>query len=243
MEISVIVAFFAGVLSFLSPCILPLVLPYISFISGISVYEIKLGKIDVRSRSKIVLSTLYFIIGFTLVFILFGIVAGYIGGVLISVKDLLSRIAGLVFIAFGVHLLGIFRIPFLDYEKRFNISVSGGNFVTSMGIGMAFGFGWTPCIGPILGGILGIAFYSANTWYGALLLATYSLGLSIPFFIVSIFVNSALMILSKLKKLVKLVEIVSGIILILIGIVLLTGNLGLLANYILELFPFLLNLG
>ncbi|MCX8029489.1 MAG: cytochrome c biogenesis protein CcdA [Brevinematales bacterium] len=244
VDIGILVAFVAGILSFLSPCILPLVLPYISFISGISVLNMKDKNITTRDRVLIILSTAYFVLGFTIVFLLFGIVAGQIGGILISIKDIMSRIAGIIILAFGLHLIGIIRISFLDYERRItSFTPEKSNFFTSFVMGLLFAFGWTPCIGPILGGITSIAFYSGNLIYGGVLLFVYSLGLSIPFLLVSIFINSAVSLISKLKKVVKVVEVTSGIILILIGLALVTDSLGIISGYLLDLFPFLGTLG
>lgn len=244
MEIGIPLAFIAGFLSFLSPCILPLILPYISLISGVSVASIKSGVIGSKERLRIILSTLYFIVGFTIVFIVFGIIAGQVGGVLVSVKEIFSRVAGVIIIIFGLHLLGILKIRFLDYEKRFgNFSTENTNFWTSFVMGVLFAFGWTPCIGPILGGIVSIAFYSGNVVYGGVLLGVYSIGLSLPFFIVSFFIDSAILVLAKLKKIVKFVEITSGVILILLGLALLTNTLGAISGYIIDIFPFLKSIG
>lgn len=244
MEVGIPIAFLAGLLSFLSPCILPLVLPYISLISGVSISSIKAGSVGKGERVRIIISTFYFVIGFTVVFIVFGVVAGQVGGFLVSLKDILSRVAGVTIVIFGLHLLGILKIPFLDYEKRINnFSPDKSNFFTSFVMGLLFAFGWTPCIGPILGSIVGIAFYGGNVYYGALLLGVYSLGLAIPFFVVSIFVDSAVSIISSAKKLVRFVEIFSGIILVLVGIALITNTLGIISGIILEIFPFLGKLG
>lgn len=244
MEIGVILAFLAGILSFFSPCVLPLVIPYISLISGISVANIKSREIENRERTKIIFSTLCFVVGFTVVFILFGIVAGQVGGVLTPLKNTLSKIAGLIIIIFGLYLMGILKIPFLDYEKRIDIlSSRRGGYLSAFLMGISFAFGWTPCVGPVLGGIIGIAFHSGNTVYGGVLLGVYSLGLSIPFFITSIFVNTAIRSMSKLKKTVSLIKISSGTILTLIGIAVATDSLGVVSNYIIELFPFLRGIG
>lgn len=244
MEVGIPIALVAGLLSFLSPCILPLILPYISLISGISISSIKEGQISSRDRLIIILSTLFFIIGFTIVFIVFGIIAGQFGGVLADAKNILSKIAGAIIIIFGLHILGIIRIPFLDYEARIrNFPTQRIRFLTAFVMGLLFAFGWTPCIGPILGSIIGIAFYGGNTTYGAVLLGVYSIGLAIPFFIVAIFINSAVSLIAKLRNVVKFVEIASGIILILVGIALITDTLGVISGYLLDLFPFLGSLG
>lgn len=244
MEVGIPIALIAGLLSFISPCILPLILPYISLISGISISTIKEGQITSKDRLTIILSTLFFVIGFTIVFIVFGVVAGQFGGILAEAKNILSKVAGAIIIIFGLHILGIIRIPFLDYEARIkNFPTQRANFLTAFIMGLLFAFGWTPCIGPILGSIIGIAFYEGNTTYGAILLSVYSIGLAIPFFIVAIFINSAVSLIAKLKNVVRFVEIVSGIILILIGIALITDFLGVISGYLLDLFPFLGNLG
>jgi len=151
MDITIPIAFLAGVLSFLSPCVLPLVLPYISYISGVSISALKGGEIKGSERIRVILSTLYFILGFSIVFITFGVIAGQIGGVLVNIKEWIGRIGGVIIIILGLHMVGIIRIPFLDYEKRADMSNLKGGYLVSLLIGMAFAFGWTPCIGPLLG--------------------------------------------------------------------------------------------
>ncbi|MGC8766443.1 MAG: cytochrome c biogenesis CcdA family protein [Brevinematia bacterium] len=244
MEVGIMVAFFAGILSFLSPCILPLILPYISLISGISLSSIKSGEIGKKERLKVILSTIYFILGFTLIFIIFGIIAGQIGGILITIKDILARVAGVIIIIFGLHLLGILKIPFLDYEKRVgNFSYNKTSFITAFVMGLLFAFGWTPCIGPILGTIVGIAFYSGNATQGAILLSIYSLGLALPFLIVAVFIDHSINLISRFRKTTKFIEVTSGVILIFIGVALATNTLGIISGWISDLFPFLVKLG
>ncbi len=243
MDITIPIAFLAGVLSFFSPCVLPLVLPYISYISGVSISTLKSGEIKQNERLRVILSTLYFILGFSIVFITFGIIAGQLGGLLVNIKEWIGRIGGAIIIILGLHMIGIIRIPFLDYEKRANISNFEGGYLTSLLIGMAFAFGWTPCIGPILGGIIGIAVYEGNTILGATLLGIYSLGLGLPFFLTSIFVNAFVKLISKFKNAVRITEIVGGIIITLLGILLVSSSISIISSFIIKVFPFLATFG
>jgi cytochrome c-type biogenesis protein len=243
MDITIPIAFLAGVLSFLSPCVLPLVLPYISYISGVSISALKGGEIKGSERIRVILSTLYFILGFSVVFITFGVVAGQIGGVLVNIKEWIGRIGGVIIIILGLHMVGIIRIPFLDYEKRADMSNLKGGYLVSLLIGMAFAFGWTPCIGPILGGIIGITIYEGNPILGAVLLGTYSLGLGLPFFLTSIFINVFVKLISKFKNAVRITEIVGGIIIILLGIILISSSISIISSFIIKVFPFLATFG
>jgi len=243
MGITASVAFLAGVLSFLSPCVLPLVLPYISYISGVSVSVLRSNELAKSERVKVILSTLYFILGFSVVFVLFGVIAGQIGGVLISFKDWIGRLGGVLIALLGLHMIGVIRIPFLDYEKRVDVSNYSVGYLSSLFIGMLFAFGWTPCIGPILGGIVGVALYSGNALYGAFLLGMYSLGLGIPFFLTSLFVDYFIQFISKFKRAVRITEILGGIIILVMGILLLFSSISVVSSFIIKLFPFLSNLG
>ncbi|MEN2998702.1 MAG: cytochrome c biogenesis protein CcdA [Brevinematia bacterium] len=237
MEVSIPIVFLAGLLSFLSPCVLPLVLPYISLISGISVSNIKQGKISVRDRVRIVISTLYFTIGFTIIFIVFGVIAGQVGEILSSVKEILSRVMGIIVLVFGLHIIGLLRIPFLEQEKRIgNFSSEKASFLTAFLMGVSFALGWTPCVGPILGTVVGIALHSGSMLYGGALLGVYSLGFSLPFFIISVFIESSVSMLSKARKALRAVGLISGGILVLVGILLITDTMETVSQYFIGIF-------
>lgn len=229
-------AFAAGVLSFLSPCVLPLVPGYISFISGISLEEMQGGVDRWRNLGKASLGSLFFGAGFTLVFILLGATATVVGKFLFVSLPLLQRIAGAIIVVFGLHILGLFHLKFLYRERRFfptgrRASLLGGFF-----LGMAFALGWTPCLGPILAGILAYASTQQTVAQGMLLLGVYSLGLGVPFLAVAVAMNAFEGILQRVKRHMRTLELVSGVLLIILGIMVYTGSLSQLAYYVVGLF-------
>ncbi|MCX7919134.1 MAG: cytochrome c biogenesis protein CcdA [bacterium] len=232
MQVSLITAFIAGLLSFISPCVLPLVPGYISFISGVSLEEMKRTN-DVSNRSrilkKVAINSVLFILGFSIVFILLGATATYIGGFLQSKMNVLSKIAGVVVIIFGLHTAGLFNIKFLQYEKRFQTRGKPLTLIGSLLIGMAFAFGWSPCIGPILAAILVYASTQETVYQGIGLLASYSLGLGIPFFIAGLAVNVFFGVFNWMKKYLHAIEIIAGVFLIVLGILIFTNQLQVLA--------------
>ncbi|MDH3956991.1 MAG: cytochrome c biogenesis CcdA family protein, partial [Desulfobacteraceae bacterium] len=181
-------AFVAGLLSFFSPCVLPLIPAYFTFITGFSIEELT-EEYNSEIRKKVCLSTFLFVLGFSLVFILMGASASYLGGLMYTYKKLIRIIGGILIIILGIHLTGLIRIPGLDFEKRINLEKKPLHFFGTLIIGMAFGAGWSPCIGPLLGSILIIAGSQETVWQGVLLLGIYSAGLAIPFIIISIFIN------------------------------------------------------
>jgi len=241
-DISFVAAFFAGVISFISPCVLPLVPAYISIMSGVSLEELTTNN-SAKMRTKILISSLVFILGFSLVFVLLGASATYVGKFLLTRMAIVRIVAGSVIIIFGLHLTGIFRIKFLLYEQRFNKKQSKISYVSTFFIGMAFAFGWSPCLGPILSAILGIAAMQENVSQGVALLSVYSLGLGLPFFLTALATNYCLGIFNRIKKHLRLVEIVSGIFLIIIGILILFDFFTILSSYTYKWFPFLQNIG
>jgi len=221
-EVSLMAAFIAGLFSFFSPCVLPLVPGYISFISGISLEEIEQGD----KQNKVIIGSIFFILGFSLVFILLGATATFIGSFLLEKAFILEKIAGIIIIIFGIHMSGLYRIKFLDYEKRLYAKNRPVNIVVGpFLIGLAFAFGWTPCIGPILAGILIYAGTQKTLYQGILLLMIYSAGLGIPFLLTALALNKFYMLSSKIKKYFKTIEIVGGVLLILVGLLILTDNL------------------
>jgi len=227
-KVSFIAAFFAGLLSFLSPCILPLIPGYISFISGTTIEEMTGRKSENRGQkteTKIILNILLFIFGFSFVFIALGASATAIGGILQTRLALISKIAGVVIVVFGLHLLGLFKIKAFYSEKRFHLRTKPLGLFGSFIIGLAFAFGWTPCIGPILAGILAFAATEEKVLHGVFLLSIYSAGLGIPFLLTGIAINRFFTAYNKIKHHFRKVEIISGILLIIIGIMVFTDNL------------------
>ena len=234
--IELIIAFGAGLISFLSPCVLPLIPGYISFISGSSLNELLTNK-------KInIIPLILFTLGFSFVFIMFGAAASYLGQVLLQNSQTLRIIAGLVIVVFSLQLIGIVNIGFLNFEKKI-YTKKNNNIWFSFIIGMAFGFGWTPCIGPILGSILALASTEETIFRAIILLSFYSLGLAIPFILSGYLMQRFLMFSKNFKKNINLVSKGGGVILLITGILILTNQLQVLGYYILNSLPFLQNFG
>ena len=234
--IELLIAFGAGLISFLSPCVLPLIPGYISYISGASLDELLANK-------KInLLPLILFTLGFSFVFIIFGAAASYLGQVLLQNSETLRIIAGLIIIIFSLQLIGIININFLNFEKKI-YTQKNNNIWFSFIIGMAFGFGWTPCIGPILGSILALASTEETIYKAILLLSFYSLGLAIPFILSGYLMQKFLLFSKNFKRNINLVTKGGGIILLITGILILTNQLQILGYYILNYLPFLQNFG
>ena len=234
--IELVIAFGAGLISFLSPCVLPLIPGYISFISGASLNELLTNK-------KInIIPLILFTLGFSFVFIMFGAAASYLGQVLLQNSQTLRIIAGLIIVIFSLQLIGIVNIGFLNFEKKI-YTKKNNNMWFSFIIGMAFGFGWTPCIGPILGSILALASTEETIFRAIILLSFYSLGLAIPFILSGYLMQRFLMFSKNFKKNINLVSKGGGAILLITGILILTNQLQVLGYYILNSLPFLQNFG
>ena len=216
-------AFLAGLLSFFSPCVLPLIPAYFTFITGFSLEELTEGNIEIRK--KVILSTISFVLGFSVVFILMGGSASYLGGLIYKYKNLIRIIGGVLIIILGIHLTGVFRIRSLEFEKRIQIEKKPLHFLGTFIIGMAFGAGWSPCIGPLLGSILIVAGSQETIGQGMVLLGVYSAGLALPFVIISVFINFLLIFIQRASQVLKYVNVVAGILLILVGLVLVTNKL------------------
>ena len=232
-EVSLMAAFLAGLLSFISPCVLPLVPGYISFISGISLEDIENKR--QQNKNTIIISSLFFIIGFSLVFILLGATATLLGSFLLEKAFILKKVAGLIIIFFGIHISGLYRIKFLDYEKRIYTNTRPVNIIVGPFLmGLAFAFGWTPCIGPVLAAILVYAGTQDTVSQGILLLTLYSAGLGIPFLLTALAINKFYLFSNKIKKHFKVIEIVGGALLILIGGLILTDNLQRIVYYFIQ---------
>ena len=234
--IELFIAFGAGLISFLSPCVLPLIPGYISFISGASLNEL-------LAKKKInLIPLILFTLGFSFVFIMFGAAASYLGQVLLQNSQTLRIIAGLVIIIFSLQLIGIININFLNFEKKV-YTKRNNNIWFSFIVGMAFGFGWTPCIGPILGSILALASTEETILKAIILLSFYSLGLAIPFILSGYLMQRFLMFSKNFRKNINLVSKIGGAILLITGILILTNQLQIFGYYILNYLPFLQNFG
>ena len=217
-------AFLAGFLSFLSPCVLPLIPAYFTFITGFSLEELTEDR-NSEIRKKVVFSTVSFVCGFSLVFILMGASASYLGGLIYNYREIIRIIGGMLIILMGVHLTGIIRIPGLDVEKRIHMKKKPLPFLGVFIIGMAFGAGWSPCIGPLLGSILIIAGSQETVRQGIVLLAIYSAGLALPFIFLSVFIHLLLMVIKKASRFLQYVNAAAGILLIIAGLILVTNKL------------------
>lgn len=226
-------AFVAGVLTFFAPCTLPLVPGYLAFISGMSLNDLNGAEKKGAARRKVLKNSLLFMLGFSAVFIVFGAAAGGVGFLLSQYRAVLTRIGGIVVITFGLLMLGIFKIPFLQKSIRVRIPTffTIGKPSSSFVLGAAFATGWTPCIGPILGSIFLIAAVSTSPVSGAFLLAVFSLGLSTPFFLVALGITSVSKYISKISNYLHVVSVIGGIFLVLLGILLLLDKTALLITY------------
>jgi len=222
-DISYNAAFFAGLLSFLSPCILPLIPAYFTFITGFSLEEL-LNESSGKIRIKVVISTLFFVGGFSLVFILLGASASLLGGLIQKFSTYIRVVGGVVIIILGIHLTGLIRIRFLEVEKRIQINKPLHIFGTFI-IGMAFGAGWTPCIGPLLGSVLIIAGNQDTVGQGIALLSIYAIGLALPFIFLSFFINYVIVFIKRAVKFMKYFNYAAGVLLIILGIFLVTNKL------------------
>jgi len=232
-QVSVVTAFIAGLFSFLSPCVLPLVPGYISIISGSSLDQLKAQAQEKDSAlfRTVLMNSILFIVGFSITFIALGASATWIGQILVSKMRFLGQIAGLVLIVFGIHLTGLVKINALYKDKRFHNVQKPRGLLGALVLGLAFAFGWTPCIGPILAGILTIASTKQTVTEGMFLLAIYSAGLGIPFLLTSLALNQFLAFYGRFKKHFHAVEVISGALVIAVGLLILTGSLSRLATY------------
>lgn len=226
---NLLIAFGGGILAFFSPCFLPLVPAYLIYITGLSFDEIK------NTRIKTVLHSALFILGFTFVFTLLGTAAGVVGEALFVFKDFLRILGGALIILLGLYLAGIIRLPFLDIERRITISSKPSGYVGTFFVGMVFAFGWSPCVGPILAGILTLAAQSGTAGQGALMLIAFSLGLGLPLFLVSIAVDFTLSLLKKVEKYLGAIHFICGFSLVIVGILLVMNYLPTISSWLIDL--------
>ncbi len=237
---AMLIALVAGVISFLSPCVLPIVPPYLAYMSGVSLADMS-GKATARRRA--VIAALFFVLGLSTVFLILGFTASAFGAFFLQNQVLFAQISGVVVIVFGLHFLGVFRLGFLDQEARLDAGDKGGSSFGAYILGLAFAFGWTPCIGPQLGAILSLAASEASVARGTLLLGIYAAGLGIPFLLAAMFITRAMGFMNRIKRHMKLIERVMGGLLLLVGLAMLTGAFTSLAFWLLETFPALATLG
>jgi cytochrome c-type biogenesis protein len=229
-DVTYSIAFLYGLLSFFSPCVLPLIPSYFCIITGLSLEELTQSP-KAALRRKIIISTLAFVLGFSFVFILLGASASYLGGIVGPHKNVIRILGGALIIIFGLHLTGIVRIPWLQYEKRVRLQQRPLHLLGILLVGMAFGAGWTPCIGPILGSLLVLANDKETVGQGMRLLSTYSLGLSLPFILLSAGINYLLVFTKKATKVLRFANPVAGVLLLLTGMLLIMDKLRLLSWY------------
>jgi cytochrome c-type biogenesis protein len=235
-------ALLAGLVSFLSPCVLPLVPPYLCYMAGVTLDQLAGHHEERVARRTVMLSAASFVLGFSTIFVLLGATASAVGRLVASYSGVLSVIGGLIIIVMGLHFLGLFRIPLLQRQMRLDVDSDAGP-IGSYVMGLAFAIGWTPCIGPVLGTILLVAGSEQTVGAGALLLATYSLGLGIPFIIAGLFAGPFLRLMRRYRDHLARVEQVMGALLVLTGVLFLTGQLTVFSFWIISMFPALGQIG
>ncbi len=232
-DVGILIALSAGILSFLSPCVLPLVPSYLTFVTGMSLEDLQ----DGVNRKATLIHSVLFVAGFSLVFIILGASASFLGQFFRAYEVWIARIGGLVIIALGLHLAGVFRLVPLLQEKRLHLADKPAGYLGTLGVGMAFGAGWTPCIGPVLGAILTYGFSQDTMWAGVGLLAVYSLGLAIPFLISALALDWFLRVFKRFRRWIPVVEKASGLLLIVLGLLLMTGTFTILSGWLTRFTP------
>ena len=237
---AMLIALVAGVLSFLSPCVLPIVPPYLAYMGGVSMTDMEE---DRAARRRVLMTAAFFVMGLSTVFLLLGIASSALGRSFLQYQDWFLTISGIVVMIFGAHFLGVYRIGFLDREARVDVGDKGGSAMGAYILGLAFAFGWTPCLGPILGAILGLAASEADVGRGTTLLAVYAVGLGIPFLLVAAFFPRMKGFIGWMKRNTVRIERISGLLLWTIGFMMVTGQLATMSFWLLETFPALAALG
>ena len=236
-------ALLAGILSFVSPCVLPIVPPYLAWLAGVSFEELKAEAPDARQRRRVIMAALAFVLGFTTVFVALGATASLIGRTIAQYFDVLSIAAGVIIIFMGLHFLGVLRIGMLYREARVQVDRKPAGFVGAYVIGLAFAFGWTPCVGPVLAAILFVAGSEGSALHGAALLAVYSFGIGVPFLLAAIFASRFLGWAARFKRHMHKVEMAMGALLVLTGILFVTGQMSVISYWLLETFPMFQTIG
>ena len=243
-DVTIPAVFLAGIISFLSPCVLPLVPPYLCYLGGTTLDQLTgEGRIPAGLYSRVVGAAMLFVLGFTSVFVLLGASASAIGQLLVGHLDILAKIAGVVIIVMGLHFLGLFKLSFLFKDTRYAGAIAGGSMAGAYIMGAAFAFGWTPCIGPVLAAVLFVAASEDTVFKGMGLLGVYSLGLGVPFVLAALGVRPFMAFMVRFRRHLGLVEKVMGGLLVIAGIMFITGSMSELSYWLLETFPALSNLG
>lgn len=237
---AMLVAMMAGLLSFLSPCVLPIVPPYLAYMGGVSVTEMEQTR---QARHRVLLCAVFFVLGLSTVFLLLGFAFSSMGRMLLQFQDKFVVIAGVIVMILGAHFIGVFRLGFLDREVRVDAGDRGGSALGAYVLGLAFAFGWTPCLGPILGAILGLAASEGDVMRGTVLLAFYALGLGIPFLLVAAFFPRLKGVMGWMKRHMDRIERTSGLLLWTVGLMMLTGQFAAFSYWLLERFPALALIG
>ncbi|PVB62183.1 cytochrome c biogenesis protein CcdA [Labrenzia sp. 011] len=243
LDVSLGAAFLAGLLSFISPCVLPIVPPYLCYLAGVSVDELKGNTATAETGRRVIFAAVAFVLGFSAVFVALGATASVIGQSIARYYDILSYIAGGIIIVMGLHFLGVFRIGLLFREARIQVERKPAGLIGAFIMGLAFAFGWTPCVGPVLAAILFVAGSSDSTWYGAALLAVYALGIGLPFILAAAFASRFLHFAGRFRKHMGTVEKVMGGLLVVTGLLFITGQMSAIAFWLLETFPVFSQIG
>ncbi len=236
-DVNIFIAFTAGIFSFLSPCVLPLIPSYLSFISGVSLEEVRAAQVGSRTRWRVAWNSLAFISGFSLVFVSLGASASILAGFFLSYRSLIRVLGGVFILAVGIYLIGFVKISVLDRYLQFHLKDKPGGYLGSALVGITFGAAWIPCVGPILGAILTLAATSSDIGRGVFYLATYAAGLALPFFLSAIAVNSFFGFSQKFRGYIQAVHVAAGVLLIVVGILLITDYMTLLNIYAIRLTP------
>ena len=239
LTVGILIALSAGFISFISPCVLPIVPAYLAFVGGMSFGEFAEGS----KRKTAILTSLGFVLGLSTVFLMLGIAASAFGVYLLTHQVLFGRIAGVVIIVFGLHFIGVIQLPFLLREARLETSAKGGTFSGAFVLGLAFAFGWTPCIGPVLGAVLSIATQGESVGQGAGLLAAYAVGLGVPFIVAAAFIDKAMRYMQKIKPWMRAIERGIGVLLVIVGLLLVSGRFASISFWLLETVPVLGTVG
>ncbi len=239
---ALVIALIAGLMSFLSPCVLPIVPPYLAYMAGASMDDLT-SDTPARPRRNVILAALFFVLGLSTVFLIMGAAASQIGRALLAYQREFAMVAGAVVTVFGLHFLGVFRIGLLYREARLDAGDRGGSAVGAYVLGLAFAFGWTPCIGPILGSILSLAAQEASVGRGIALMALYAAGLGIPFLAAAIFLRRFMGAMQRIRPYMGMIEKAMGVLLIVVGVMMLTGAFTDLSFWLLERFPVLATFG
>jgi cytochrome c-type biogenesis protein len=236
-EVNVFVAFAAGVFSFLSPCVLPLIPSYLSFVSGVSLEDMRGPQAAARVRGRVLLNSLAFIVGFSLVFVSLGASASFLGSLFLGYRNAIRLAGGLFVLLVGLYLVGAFKIASLERYLQFNLKDKPAGYLGSVLVGITFAVAWTPCVGPVLGAVLALAGASAEVGRGIFLLASYAAGLGLPFFLSALAVNSFLQFSQRFRRYIHAVHVIGGVLLIIAGILLITDYMTFLNAYVLRFTP------